>query len=289
MKHVVGLSGGIDSQACALWVRQRFPAEDIFLVNSDAGSNEHPLTTEHIAEYSATVFHVEMIHAIVADMWKTPGFAETRGFVGTDRLTFDLMAQIKGRFPSRTAQFCTEKLKIVPMLRWVEENLADEEFVRYTGVRNDESEARKDIQEVGWDALFDCEVRAPLAKWKKEECFKFVRDAGEPINLLYSLGFSRVGCAPCVNSGKDDITHWAQRAPEMIDKVRRWEQSVKRTFFAPCVPGIKPRLSPWGKVEIFNWVDEVVEWAKTDRGGKQFNIFSSLQPAACESKYGLCE
>jgi hypothetical protein len=26
MKHIVGLSGGIDSQATALWVRNRFPA-----------------------------------------------------------------------------------------------------------------------------------------------------------------------------------------------------------------------------------------------------------------------
>lgn len=28
MKHIVGFSGGIDSQACALWVRQRFAPED---------------------------------------------------------------------------------------------------------------------------------------------------------------------------------------------------------------------------------------------------------------------
>lgn len=289
MKHLVGFSGGIDSQACALWVRERERLEDIILLNSDAGGNEHPLTTEHIEAYSLKVFPVQPIRAIVADMWKTPGFAETRGFVGTDPLTFDLMAKIKGRFPSRTAQFCTEILKIVPMMRWVKENLKDEEFIRYTGVRNDESAARSKIPEIGWDALLDCEVRAPLVKWKKDDCFAAVKVAGEPINPLYSLGFSRVGCAPCINSGKDDITHWAQRAPEMIDKVRRWEQTTQRTFFAPCVPGIKPRLSPRGKVEIFNWVDEVVEWARTARGGYQFNIFSALAPASCESKYGLCE
>ena len=223
------------------------------------------------------------------DMWKTEGFAETKGYVGTDRLTFDVMGKIKGRFPSRTAQFCTEKLKIFPMLRWVEENLSEEEFIRYSGVRHDESAKRKHIPEYEWDALFDCPVRNPLIEWKKSECFALAKTNGEPINPLYSLGFSRVGCAPCVNSGKDDITHWAQRSPDMIDKVRVWEESVNRTFFAPCVPGIKPRLSPRGKVEIFNWVDEVVEWAKTDRGGYQFKIISELPVASCESKYGLCE
>jgi 3'-phosphoadenosine 5'-phosphosulfate sulfotransferase (PAPS reductase)/FAD synthetase len=289
MKHVVGFSGGIDSQACARWVLDRYPKEDVILVNSDAGGNEHPLTTGFVDEYSANIHPVVKIQAIIADMWKTEGFAETKGYVGTDRLTFDVMGKIKGRFPSRTAQFCTEKLKIFPMLRWVEENLSEEEFIRYSGVRHDESAKRKHIPEHEWDALFDCPVRNPLIEWKKSECFALAKTNGEPINPLYSLGFSRVGCAPCVNSGKDDITHWAQRSPDMIDKVRVWEESVNRTFFAPCVPGIKPRLSPWGKVEIFNWVDEVVEWAKTDRGGYQFKIISELPVASCESKYGLCE
>lgn len=42
MKHIVGFSGGIDSQACARWVLNRFPKEDVILLNSDAGANEHP-------------------------------------------------------------------------------------------------------------------------------------------------------------------------------------------------------------------------------------------------------
>lgn len=289
MKHVVGFSGGIDSQACARWVLDRFPAEDVILVNSDAGGNEHPLTTEFVSEYSATVHPVVRLQPILADMWKTPGFAEKRGFDSAAPLTFDLMAKIKGRFPSKTAQFCTEKLKIIPTLRWVEENLSEVEFIRYSGVRNDESKDRALIPERYWDNLFDCAVHNPLVAWKKQQCFDLARSLGEPINPLYSLGFSRVGCAPCVNSGKDDIANWALRAPEMVDKVRGWEQRVNRTFFAPCIPGMRPRLSPRGKVEVFNWIDEVVEWAKTDRGGYQFNILKGLDTPSCESKYGLCE
>lgn len=53
MKHIVGFSGGIDSQACARWVLNRYPAGEVILLNSDAGGNEHPLTTEFIAWYSA--------------------------------------------------------------------------------------------------------------------------------------------------------------------------------------------------------------------------------------------
>ena len=46
MKHIVGFSGGIDSQAAARWVLNRYEPQDVILTNSDAGGNEHPLTTE---------------------------------------------------------------------------------------------------------------------------------------------------------------------------------------------------------------------------------------------------
>lgn len=36
MKHIVGFSGGIDSQALARWVLNRYDADDVILVNTDA-------------------------------------------------------------------------------------------------------------------------------------------------------------------------------------------------------------------------------------------------------------
>lgn len=67
----------------------------------------------------------------------------------------------------------------------------------------------------------------------------------------------------------------------MIDKVRAWEQQVGRTFFASTVPG-----------KEINWVDEVVAWSRTERGGKALSLpFVELDARAgtCSSKYGLCE
>ena len=289
MKHIVGFSGGIDSQACALWVRERFPAEDIILLNTTAGGNEHPLTLAFVEQYSREVFPVTVIPALVKDMWITPNFAETRHWrCGEEELTFDEMIRIKKRPPSPQAQFCTEILKLRPQRRWLTENVTDE-YERYTGLRRDESRARRNTPNREWDDYFDCYANHPIADWPKAQAFEAVKEAGELINPLYSLGFGRVGCAPCINSGKEDITRWAQRAPEMIDKIRGWEESTGFTFFAPCVPGIRPRIDSRGKLTIHNWVDEVVEWARTDRGGKQFNILQGLDLPSCESKFGLCE
>lgn len=288
MKHIVGFSGGIDSQACARWVLNRYPAEDVILLNSNAGGNEHPLTDEFVAEYSEKVHPVISVQPLVKDFWLTEGFAEKKDLDGEAPLTFELMIKLKGRAPSSAAQFCTDLLKLRPSLRWIKENVTDD-YERYAGVRRDESERRKNAPMREWDDYFDCYQNNPLADWTKQMCFDYVRQYGEPVNPLYSLGFSRVGCAPCVNWGKEDIRTLADRSPESIDKIRGWEQRTGFTFFAPCVPGIPPRLDTRGKVTIHNWIDEVVEWAKTDRGGRQFNIFNNLERPSCESKFGLCE
>jgi 3'-phosphoadenosine 5'-phosphosulfate sulfotransferase (PAPS reductase)/FAD synthetase len=287
MKHIVGFSGGIDSEKTTQWVLERNDPKDVLLTNSPAGGWEDPLTVEFIQDFSRTVHPVTVIPAKIKDMWETPGWAEKRGFDGEAELTFELMIEIKGRPPSRKAQFCTEKLKLVPQRRWIREQFGPggmyegEEYVRYTGVRRDESEARKDVQFETWDTWYDCWLYAPIADLTKQQCFDDVRAVGWPINPLYSMGFERVGCAPCINSGKEDIILWFIRRPEMIDKVRRAEERTGRTFFAPCVPG-----------KYTNTIDQVLDWALSIRRGG-----SELQPAfpilferpACESRYGLCE
>lgn len=282
MKYVVGFSGGIDSQACARWVLNRYPRQDVILLNSDAGGNEHPLTSEFVAWYSANV-HPVVVQAIVADMGTRgtePGQARDRRqeFQDSDPLTFDRLAYIKGRFPSSQAQFCTEHLKLAPAKRWMDENMAGVEFCRFTGIRRQESRRRSGKMPEQYDEYFGCMMFAPLIDWTKQMCFDYVRHHGEQINELYTLGFDRVGCAPCVNSNKADVLAWAQRFPAMIDKVRVWEKRVGRTFFAPCVPGLK-----------INWIDDVVAWSKTVRGGRQLDLMVLQERPACESVYGLCE
>jgi hypothetical protein len=49
--YVGGFSGGIDSQAAARFMLNRYGVACAVLVNADAGGNEHPLTVEHIDWY----------------------------------------------------------------------------------------------------------------------------------------------------------------------------------------------------------------------------------------------
>lgn len=288
MKHIVGFSGGIDSQACARWVLNRYPAEDVVLLNSDAGKNENGLTMAFVDWYSANVHPVITITPIAQDLYEcsapkarvhvSRAKVEAKGFQPLQEITFGDMMELKGRGPSSQAQFCTDILKIRPQLRWINENLKGVEYERYTGVRRDESRNRKDTPLREWDDFYDCWLNNPLAEWTKLQCFAYVKEYGELVNPLYSMGFSRVGCSPCVNWSKDDIAAWAIRFPEDGDKIRRWEKQSGRTFFPPAVPGL-----------AFNFIDEVIAWAKTSRGGRQSLLPIMHERPACESKYGLCE
>ena len=275
----------MDSQAVALWMLNRLPPEDVIFTNSRAGQNESPITVEFVDRYSATVHPVVIVTPLVQDFLdavEDPTFRLERcaalGVTPQTELTFPLLAQLKGRFPSRKAQFCTEFLKLRPMTRWIRKNIS-EEFERYSGVRRDESEPRRQRQPREWDTWFDCWLNNPVVDWTKQMVFDFVRAHGQKVNPLYTLGFNRVGCAPCVNNSKDDVLAWVQRFPEMIDKVRAWEQQVGRTFFYPIVPGME-----------INWIDDVVRWAQTARGGRQADLLRVFNERPnCESKFGLCE
>jgi 3'-phosphoadenosine 5'-phosphosulfate sulfotransferase (PAPS reductase)/FAD synthetase len=284
VKHIVGFSGGIDSQACARWVLNRFPVQDVILTNSNAGQWEDALTVEFVAWYSANVHPVTVTNAKYKDLWETPGFAETRGFDSEADLTFKGLVSVKGHAPSRKAQFCTKYLKLIPQRRWMRDAFgptgpfAGEDYCRYVGKRRDESDSRAETPFESYDDWFDCQLFAPIADWTKQMCFDYVKAHGEQINPLYALGFNRVGCAPCINSSKDDIVNWAERRPENIEKIRDLERDTGRTFFHP--------VDRDGRL---NFIDDVLQWARTSRGGKKILLPMMHERPACESKYGLCE
>src|SRR5260370_653137 len=134
MKRIVGFSGGIDSQAVAGLVLDKY-GDDTLLLNSNAGENEDPLTNLFVDLYSVNVYPVIRCNAIVADLGKTPNYLETAKAKDTktahaiaaahddqESLTFTTMIRFKTRPPSRTNQFCTEILKLRPQKRWIAKN-----------------------------------------------------------------------------------------------------------------------------------------------------------------------
>jgi len=143
--HVVSMSGGKDSTACALLALATHARSDIRFVFADTG-NEHPLVYEYLT-YLEQRLDIEIVRLkrdftewwwrrrdYVRDVWPeklvtkygaTPDVAATivarvlavyeKGPTGNPYLDLCI---IKGRFPSRRAQFCTEELKTIPLTEY---------------------------------------------------------------------------------------------------------------------------------------------------------------------------
>lgn len=211
------------------------------------------------------------------------------------------LCMLKGRFPSRTAQFCTERLKLEPINAIVHPLLeAGDRVVSWIGEMAEESPkraAKQPIQRVRWPSGGQLILYRPIFRWTKLDNFRLAARHGVKPNPLYKMGFGRVGCTPCINCEKGEIAQIDKRMPWVIARLREWERIVAlvsrrgdATFFpAPMIPGDQADTT---RARI----DNAVEWAKTTRGGQQFDLLQRLardeadaNGLMCESAYGLCE
>lgn len=208
----------------------------------------------------------------------------------------------KGRFPSTRARFCSEELKRNPIIEQVQMPLLDlgQDVVSWQGVRADESPARANLPErdlVGGGpeggSLWNYR---PILQWNVAQVFEMHRRHGVDPNPLYKAGMGRVGCMPCIHARKDELREIAQRYPEEIERVAEWERLVSEaskrgcsTFFeADTIPGNSREMAEIRHDTHGIW--QAVEWSKTSRGGRQFDLLGGLSDGAmCSSIYGLCE
>lgn len=304
MIRVASVSGGKDSQAAATLLLDQHPREEIRLVTADTG-HEHALTYAHLDYLRERFNHpIDVVRAdFTADIerkrryclekWPEKGVPQdvclraAAVLVPTGIPFLDLCIW-KGRFPSRKAQFCTQELKRYPLDRYMLDLIGEgHEVESWQGIRRDESQQRKDAlpRELGAEGWW---IVRPIVEWTAQQVVDFVIGRGQRLNPLYSMNFSRVGCAPCINERKEGVSEWARRYPEVIEKLREWERIVGlaskqgiSSFFAAPEDGRGERQG--------RNIDEYVDWARTSRGGHTYDLLKIGPAPACQSIYGLCE
>lgn len=311
-KIIVSVSGGKDSTAVAIIAIKRFGATNVRLIHAHVGANEHEITQRYVRETlpDSLGVEVEIVSAdfskdierkryVVQTKWRNDGVPENlidqalEALVTTGDPYLDLCIW-KGRFPSRRAQFCTQELKRRPLDKILLDALGSCPVESWRGERRSESAHRstypkREMTAEGWS------IFRPVVAWSADQVVAFCKANGVPLNPLYTQGFRRVGCAPCINSGKDDVLLWADRYPDVIDRLRAWEDAVSRaskrgkaTFFhAGDVNENMTVEEAFDKSRI----DERVKWARTSHGGKQYDLerLSDASEMGCVSAYGLCE
>lgn len=316
MEHnIISVSGGKDSTALLLLAIERQP-DNMQAVFADVG-NEHDLTYDYVRYLEqATGVPIRWVKAdftrqiagkreYVLTKWAEKGVPQeaieraAAALVPTGVPFLDLCIW-KGRFPSTKAAFCSEELKRNPIVQQVQQPLLDagDDVVSWQGVRRDESLRRSLLSETELKKAYDNGAELwnyrPILDWTAQDCFAMHRKHGIKHNPLYEMGMGRVGCMPCINCRKDELLEISKRFPEAIDRIRQWEDAVRRaskrqgaTFFAAANTGKGVTVEE--AYRLAN-IDAVVEWAKTSRGGKQYDFLRMQDEGPiCTSSYGLCE
>lgn len=113
---------------------------------------------------------------------------------------------------ARDPDLCCRLRKVQPL----ERTLAG--FTAWaSGIRRDESETRRDVRVVDWDAKRSMVKVNPLATWTADDVDTYIAEAGVLVNPLTYDGYPSIGCAPC--------TH---RVAEGADpRSGRWSGSAK--------------------------------------------------------------
>lgn len=276
-KVICSISGGKDSTAMSLWLKEQ--GIEHLRVFADTGW-EHPLVYEHVQELEQ---HLGPIHWV-------------KGALGG---MVDLVIK-KGMFPSKMRRFCTEELKVKPILQFVEDHAADPDIpvINTVGIRSLESVDRSKMDEWEFYAKMGIWVWRPLIKWTVEDVLMMHHRHNVPINPLYRMGFGRVGCWPCVFANKKNIARIAEADPGRIDLIRQLEIDVQSKAEAryeargetfESLGYMRPSffiLRRQGKAHMAP-IDEVVEWSKTAYGGKQFELWNDNFEGC--ARWGLCD
>lgn len=307
-KHIISVSGGKDSTATLLLALERGIEFDA--VFADTG-HEHQMTYDYLDYLEGAIgVSIRRVRArfaakiakkreFIVSQWAKDGAPQDRIdralelLVPTGIPMLDLCLW-KGRMPSTKARFCTDELKVIPITddvlipalreyRWV---------WSWQGVRADESRSRAELPVVDRGKLGIINYR-PILHWTAKDCFEMHRKHGIEPNPLYKLGMGRVGCMPCVNCRKSELNEIAKRFPDEIKRVAAWErlasQTSKRgstTWFHSVTHSIDNDVVHYST----HGIQEAVKWAKTSRGGRQFDLISETEDIpSCSSIYGLCE
>ena len=217
MKYIVSFSGGKDSTATLLWALDHCSPGGIIVVFCDTHW-ETPLTYEYV-EY-------------IKDFCIVKGVT----FKILDTIGFERLVLKKNFFPKFGRRFCTQELKVKPFIDYLK--TFQEGFCCLTGERREESNARRNLPytDIVTKNGLEYNVIRPIVDWKESDVFSYIKNKGLRINPMYELGFTRVGCAPCIMRRQKELYLYNKYFPEQIDKIRNLENELhkkgnKGTFF----------------------------------------------------------
>lgn len=302
MEHIVTFSGGKDSQATCIWADNNLTTEWEMVFCDTAW--ESPVTYNFILDFEQKINKKSI--RLKSEKYK--------GFID--------LTKNKKRFSSTRNKFCTTELKVIPMVDFILDKVQGNCTI-YQGIRWEESKNRAGMNRIdcyfknyyepiikidkktgkkkeiyhkyrkkevlSFLEKYEATVKRPIINWTGSETIKYILDNNYQYNPLYDLGFSRVGCFPCIQCTHQEVVLLLENYPKRLDIIRKYEKELGTTFFPPgyipsryCTKKVIKKKT--GEEVMVPTIDDVIKYVK-DRRMKQMPMFES----SCKNIYIPCE
>ena len=203
IRHLLGLSGGKDSSALAVYMRDRVPEMEYFF--TDTGK-ELPETYEFLDRLEA--FLGKPIERLNMD----PDSHSNRDFD-------HWLTLYGGLLPSSQVRWCTVNLKIKPFEDYVGEDSA----YNYVAIRADED--REGYKPLKTPSLRNIEPKYPFKEdgITKEDVYRILDESGLGLPDYYKWR-TRSGCYFCFFQRKSEWVGLLEQHPDLFELAKEYEK-----------------------------------------------------------------
>lgn len=203
IKHVLGLSGGKDSSALAVYMADNYPDLEIEYFFTDTGEE-----LEEVNDY---------LNDLEGYLGKTINRLDPK------RNFKRYLDEYNNFLPSAQNRWCTVQLKLVPFEKWVEKEFLSKGYTvySYVAIRSDESYRE------GLKSKKAIETILPFREnhVDKEGVFEILENAGLGLPKYYEWR-SRSGCTFCFFQRKIEWVGLLERHPEEFKKAQSLEKNA---------------------------------------------------------------
>jgi len=203
VKHVLGLSGGKDSSALAIYMRDNYPELEIEYFFTDTGEE-----LDEVYEY------LNMLEGYLG---------KPINYLDPNRDFKFFMKQYNNFLPSAQARWCTVNLKLAPFEKWVDAEFLSKgiKVKSYVAIRSDES-----FRE-GLKSKKNIETVLPFKEnhIDKPGVLEILENSGLGLPKYYDWR-SRSGCTFCFFQRKIEWVGLMERHPEAFENAKRMEKTA---------------------------------------------------------------
>lgn len=193
MRHVLGLSGGKDSTALAIYMRDKVPEVEYFFCDTGA-------------ELRETYEYLERLQTFLGKPIK---------YLNPSRDFDHWLNMYGGYLPSSRMRWCTRMLKIKPF----EEFVGEDPVISYIGIRADEDRDGYISSKPNIKPMYPFKE----AGIREADVYRILDEAGIGLPKYYEWR-TRSGCYFCFFQRKAEWAALLERHPDLYEKAKQYEK-----------------------------------------------------------------